>query len=65
MISATQGSEEVPLAFILSMVLMVVPLIFMGLWIIGGLWGAVRAFQGHDFRYLGIGDWVERWMAGE
>jgi uncharacterized Tic20 family protein len=65
MVSATQGSDEVPVVFILAMVLMVVPLIFMGLWIAGGLWGAVRSFQGHDFRYLGIGDWVERWMAEE
>lgn len=65
MVSATQGSEKVPLVFILSMLLMVVPLIFMGLWIIGGLWGAVRTFQGREFRYPAIGDWVERWMAGE
>ena len=65
MVSATQGSEELPLAFILSMLLMVVPLIFMGLWMIGGLWGAVRAFQGHDFRYVAIGEWVERWMAAD
>ena len=65
MISATQGSDEVPLAFVLSMVLMVIPLGFMGLWMIGGLWGAVRAFQGRDFSYPAIGDWVERWMEGE
>ena len=65
MIAATQGSDDPPLVFILSMLLMVVPLIFMGLWIIGGLWGAVRAFQGRDFRYLIIGDWVERWMAAD
>ena len=65
MVSATQGSEEVPLVFILAMLLMVVPLIFMGLWIAGGLWGAVRAFQGRAFRYFVFGDWVERWMAAE
>jgi uncharacterized Tic20 family protein len=65
MIAATEGSNDPPLGFILAMVLMVVPLIFMGLWIIGGLWGAVRAFQGRDFRYLAIGDWVERWMAAD
>ena len=65
MASATQGSDEVPAVFILSMLLMVFPLIFMGLWIIGGLWGAARAFQGHDFRYLVVGDQVDRWMAGD
>ena len=25
-----------------------------------GLWGAVQSFGGHDFRYLIIGDWLER-----
>ena len=65
MVAATQGSDDVPLAFILSMLLMVVPLVFMGLWIIGGLWGAVRAFQGRDYRYVAIGDQVERWMAAD
>ena len=65
MIAVEQGSNDPPLAFILSMLLMVVPLIFMGIWIIGGLWGAVRAFQGTDFRYFVIGDQVERWMAAD
>ena len=65
LISATQGSDEVPLVFILAMLLMVVPLAFMGLWVVGGLWGAVRALQGREFRYLAIGDRVERWMAAE
>jgi uncharacterized Tic20 family protein len=65
MIAAEQGSSDPPLAFILSLLLMVVPLVFMGLWIIGGLWGAARAFQGSDFHYLVIGQQVERWMAAE
>jgi uncharacterized Tic20 family protein len=65
MIATTQGSNDPPLGFILAMLLMVVPLIFMGLWIASGLWGAVRVFQGSDFRYLVIGDQVERWMAAE
>jgi uncharacterized Tic20 family protein len=63
MIAVEQGSNDPPVAFILSMLLMVVPLIFMGIWIICGLWGAVRAFQGRDFRYPVIGDQVERWLA--
>lgn len=65
MVAATQGSDDPPLAFILSMLLMVVPLIFMGLWIAGGLWGAVRAFQGSEFRYLILGDRVERWLEAD
>ena len=65
MVAATEGSNDPPLVFILSMALMVVPLIFMGFWILGGLWGAVRAFQGRDFRYLVIGDQVERWMEAD
>ena len=63
MVAATQGSDDPPLGFLLAMLLMVVPLIFMGLWIVGGLWGAVRAFRSSDFRYLIIGDQVERWLA--
>jgi hypothetical protein len=31
----------------------------MGLWIIGGLWGAVRTLQGREFRYLVIGKQLE------
>ena len=65
MVTATQGSDEVPLVFIVAMVLMVVPLIFMGLWIAGGLWGAARAIQGREFRYFAVGDWVERWTAAD
>lgn len=65
MVAATQGSDDLPLGFLLATLLMVVPLIFMGLWIMGGLWGAVRTFQGSEFRYLIIGDQVERWMAAD
>jgi uncharacterized Tic20 family protein len=65
MIAVEQGSNDAPLGFILATVLMVVPLVFMGLWIAGGLWGAVRTFQGRDFRYVVIGDQVARWMAAD
>lgn len=43
-----------------GLALMVVPL---GFWVLTkayGLWGALRSFQGRDFRYLLIGRWLER-----
>jgi hypothetical protein len=39
---------------------MVIPLLYMtgiGLY---GLWGALRTWQGKDFRYLIIGSWLEK-----
>jgi uncharacterized Tic20 family protein len=45
--------------FMVATLLMFVPFLQMGLWIAGGLWGAVRCLRGHDFRYAIIGRWVE------
>jgi hypothetical protein len=39
---------------------MIIPLIFMTLIGLYGLWGAIRTWQGKDFRYLFIGGWLER-----
>jgi hypothetical protein len=39
-----------------------VPFVQMGIWILGGWWGAVRALQGKDFRYVVIGRYLERWL---
>jgi uncharacterized Tic20 family protein len=61
--AAEQGASDPPLFFIFSMLLMFVPLAIMGLWILGGLWGAVRTLQGQDFKYLAIGQQLERWLA--
>jgi uncharacterized Tic20 family protein len=36
------------------------PFILMGLWMLYGLYGAVRAYSGVDFRYILIGDWLAR-----
>jgi hypothetical protein len=41
------GSMAIPFAF----------MIVIGLY---GLWGALRVWQGRDFRYVGIGAWLER-----
>jgi len=51
-----------PLTFFVS--LGIIPLIFLvvGVFILYGLWGALRAFQGRDFRYVIIGHLVERYL---
>lgn len=54
-----------PAVFFISLGLMVVPLGLMGLWILYGLWGALRAFQGRDFRYIVLGRMVERYLGQE
>ena len=54
-----------PAFFFISLGLMVVPLGVMGLWILYGLWGAWRAFQGRDFRYIVLGRMLERYLAEE
>jgi uncharacterized Tic20 family protein len=62
MATVEQGSGDPPAFFLFSMALMVIPFAIMGLWILGGIWGAVRTLQGRDFRYLAIGDQLERWQ---
>jgi uncharacterized Tic20 family protein len=42
-----------------GLLLMAVPLGIWGLTIFYGLWGAVRCFGGHDFRYMIVGPWLE------
>ncbi|MFN2226811.1 MAG: DUF4870 domain-containing protein [Anaerolineae bacterium] len=48
--------------FLVTTFLMLVPFVQMGIWILGGWWGAVRALQGKDFRYVVIGRYLERWL---
>ena len=55
-------ADSPPAFFWISMALMIVPLAFMGLWVLGGLWGGVRALQGKPFQYLWIGDLVARYL---
>jgi len=62
LIAAADSGGDPPAVFWLSLMLMFVPLAVMGLWVLGGLWGAVRTLQGRDFRYLILGDQVERWL---
>jgi uncharacterized Tic20 family protein len=49
-----------PAIFWLSLISMVIPLVYMVLVGLYGLWGAVRTWQGEDFRYLLIGGWLEK-----
>jgi uncharacterized Tic20 family protein len=42
-----------------GLILMIVPFGIMGLTILYGLWGALRSFNGHDFKYIIIGNWLE------
>ena len=44
-----------PPIFWIGMISMVVPLLVMLAWSLYGLWGAVQAFRGQDFRYILIG----------
>ena len=49
-------NEPPPPIFWIGMISMVVPLLVMLVWSLYGLWGAVQAFRGKDFRYLLIGN---------
>ena len=49
-----------PAIFWISMASMIIPLIFMVVVGVYGLWGGVRTWQGADFRYLFLGGWLER-----
>ena len=45
-----------PPIFWIGMISMVVPLLVMLAWSLYGLWGALQAFRGRDFRYVLIGN---------
>jgi uncharacterized Tic20 family protein len=45
-----------PPIFWIGMISMVVPLLVMLVWSLYGLWGALQAFRGRDFRYPLIGN---------
>jgi uncharacterized Tic20 family protein len=48
-----------PAGLWVGLILMLVPLGIWGLTILYGLWGAVRCFGGHDFKYAIIGNWLD------
>jgi len=49
-----------PAIFWIAMISVVIPLIYMILIGLYGLWAAVRTWQGRDFKYPLIGDWLEK-----
>jgi len=57
-------AEAPPSIFWVGLGSMVIPFAAMGLWVLYGLWGAIRTYQGADFRYLIVGRLVERYLAG-
>lgn len=56
----TNPDAAPPAIFWISMILMVIPLVYMVLAGLYGLWGAVRTWQGKDFKYLILGNWLEK-----
>jgi uncharacterized Tic20 family protein len=56
----TNPDAAPPAIFWIAMISMVIPLIYMVLVGLYGLWGALRSWQGKDFRYLIIGNWLEK-----
>ena len=53
-------TDTLPPIFWISMGSMVIPFIAMIIIGVYGLWGAIRTWQGRDFRYLIVGSWLER-----
>jgi hypothetical protein len=49
-----------PAIFWISMLGMLIPLFYMTLVTLYGLWAAVRTWQGKDFRYFLLGSWLEK-----
>jgi len=49
-----------PAIFWISLVSMVIPLAYMTVVGLYGLWGALRTWQGKNFRYLLLGSWLEK-----
>jgi hypothetical protein len=49
-----------PTIFWISLISMVIPLIYMTIIALYGLWGGLRTWQGKDFKYLLIGSWLEK-----
>jgi len=59
MTSADKYQDAPPPIFWVGLGSMICPFIIMAIWGLYGLWGAVRAWSGADFRYLIVGQMVE------
>jgi hypothetical protein len=62
LIQLTEANPDAapPAIFWISLSSMVIPLIYMVLVGLYGLWGGLCTWQGKDFRYLLIGNWLEK-----
>jgi uncharacterized membrane protein len=62
LIKLTEANPDAapPAIFWISLTSMVIPLLFMVLVGLYGLWGAVATWQGKNFRYPLIGNWLEK-----
>lgn len=49
-----------PAIFWIGLISMVIPIIYSIFVVLCGLWGALRTWQGKDFRYIIIGSWLEK-----
>jgi uncharacterized membrane protein len=49
-----------PPIFWIGLASMIIPMLIMAVIGLYGLWGAVQTWRGKDFRYAGIGGWLER-----
>lgn len=58
-IGLPEGAEP-PLIFWLGLGSMFIPLAVMLVLGLYGLWGALRTWQGREFRYAVVGNWLER-----
>jgi len=69
---ATEGTTEPgTIGGLVAMLATSFPFCILGLFmlvglafVLYGLYGAVRVLQGHDFRYVVIGPWLERYLSG-
>jgi len=60
------------LAIVIALLTAFLPFLVIGIFfligaafVLYGLYGAVRVLQGHDFRYVLVGRWLERYLSGE
>lgn len=60
MANPNQYNNAPPAGFFVSFALLCIPLGLGVLWTLYGLWGALRAWQGEDFRYVIIGNALAR-----
>jgi len=59
-IANTRPDAPPPPIFWIGFISMVIPLLLMLVLGLYGLWGALRTWQGRDFRYPILGPWLER-----